>query len=305
MQHHTLHSDNTILVITGPTASGKSSLAHELARRMHGEIISADSRQIYRQLDIGTAKPSRDMQEEIPYHLLDICDIGQEFTAWDFIQRTSNCIHDIRSRGRQPIVAGGTTLYIQGLLQGFTNLPAKDPAIRARLEEEIRNEGPEALFRRLEQLDPMQAATLDPSKTQRLIRSLEIIELSGKTVTELMQQQEKEKPGFNMHPVALSVPRGILYNRINERTDTMMEQGLLEEAKNLHEQFGQRLIESERINALETVGYSELFDHFNGAISLDEAITLIKQHTRNYAKRQLTFFRNKLDLFWMPPPDTN
>lgn len=305
MYHHTLNSENTVLVITGPTASGKSSLAHELARRMQGEIISADSRQIYRQLDIGTAKPSREMQEEIPYHLLDICDIGQEFTAWDFIQQAQSCIQDIRSRGHQPIIVGGTTLYIQGLLQGFTNLPAKDPAIRARLEEEIRTKGPEPLYKRLEQLDPMQAATLDPSKTQRLIRSLEIIELSGKTVTELMQQQEKEKPGFNMHPVALSLPRGILYKRINERTDAMIEQGLIEEAKNLHEQFGQRIREGNRINALETVGYSELFDYFNGAVSLDEAIALIKQHTRNYAKRQLTFFRNKLDLFWMPPPDTN
>lgn len=303
MYHHTLNSENTVLVITGPTASGKSSLAHELARRMQGEIISADSRQIYRQLDIGTAKPSREMQEEIPYHLLDICDIGQEFTAWDFIQQAQSCIQDIRSRGHQPIIVGGTTLYIQGLLQGFTNLPAKDPAIRARLEEEIRTEGPEPLYKRLEQLDPQQAATLDPSKTQRLIRSLEIIELSGKTVTELMQQQEKEKPGFNMHPVALSLPRGILYKRINERTDAMIEQGLIEEAKNLHEQFGQRIREGNRINALETVGYSELFDYFNGAVSLDEAIALIKQHTRNYAKRQLTFFRNKLDLFWMPPPE--
>lgn len=305
MHHHTLNSENTVLVITGPTASGKSSLAHELARRMQGEIISADSRQIYRQLDIGTAKPSRDMQEEIPYHLLDICDIGQEFTAWDFIQQAQSCIQDIRSRGHQPIIVGGTTLYIQGLLQGFTNLPAKDPAIRARLEEEIRTEGPEPLYKRLEQLDPQQAATLDPSKTQRLIRSLEIIELSGKTVTELMQQQEKEKPGFNMHPVALSLPRGILYKRINERTDAMIEQGLIEEAKNLHEQFGQSIREGNRINALETVGYSELFDYFNGAVSLDEAIALIKQHTRNYAKRQLTFFRNKLDLFWMPPPEAN
>jgi len=305
MHHHTLNSENTVLVITGPTASGKSSLAHELARRMQGEIISADSRQIYRQLDIGTAKPSRDMQEEIPYHLLDICDIGQEFTAWDFIQQAQSCIQDIRSRGRQPIIAGGTTLYIQGLLQGFTNLPAADPAFRARLEEEIRTEGPEPLYRRLEQLDPQQAATLDPSKTQRLIRSLEIIERSGKTVTELMQQQEKEKPGFNMHPVALSLPRGILYKRINERTDSMIEQGLIEEAKNLHEQFGERLLQGERINALETVGYSELFDYFNGTVSLDEAIALIKQHTRNYAKRQLTFLRNKLDLFWMPPPEAN
>lgn len=292
---------SVIPVITGPTASGKSLLAHELARKSGAEIISADSRQVYREMDIGTAKPSEQMLAEVRYHFIDERRIGEEFNAGDFAFEAWKRIETIIRRGKPVIVAGGSTLYVQGLIEGFSRLPAHNPAIRRRLQEELDSRGAEHLYRMLESIDPEQAATLDPTKTQRLVRSLEIIEITGRRVSELNKLRHAPPAWLSFVPVGLQVPREELYRRIEQRTDAMIEEGLVEEAKSLYLRYcsgdGQH-----SVNALETVGYQELFQYFDGKTTLEKAIGLIKQHTRNYAKRQLTFFKNRINVEWMAVP---
>lgn len=290
-----------VMVITGPTASGKSALAHAMAELLGAEIISADSRQIYRGMDIGTAKPSKKMLEEVPYHFISEKEIEEEYSAGNFTSDAIRRIRSIHEKSRDPIVAGGSTLYIEGLLHGFADLPVRNPQIRRDLEEELKTAGSNALYQRLKSIDPEQAATLDPSKTQRLVRSLEIVTITGKTVTELQAIEKKRCPSVRFIPFGLSLPREKLYKRINKRTDEMMAAGLLDEAEKLYSTHYKGKTRR-TINALETVGYKELFQYLEGKHALDKAVELIKQHTRNYAKRQLTFFRNRLDLEWVPAP---
>jgi len=285
-----------VLVILGPTASGKTALTLQVARRFQAEIISADSRQIYRELTIGSAKPPEELLREIPHHFIDEKNIGEAFSAGDFAVEAQQRILDIHQRGKQAIVAGGSTLYLEGLLRGFADLPPGDPEIRRNLAGELSSSGSERLFERLKKLDPVQAATLDPTKTQRLIRSLEIIAISGRTVTDL--QQSRKVPTLNFFSYGLSVPRSMLYERIDRRVDAMILNGLIEEAELLYKKY-YSLLKVEKTGALKTVGYQELFDYFEGRTTLDSALTLIKQHTRNYAKRQLTFFKNRLNVNWM------
>lgn len=294
-------SEKPVLVILGPTASGKTELAFRIARKIGGEIISADSRQIYRGMDIGTAKPPQWMLEEIKHHFIDEKEIGEPFSAGDFAEQAAERIRELRQRGITPIVAGGSTLYLEGLLKGFAELPPADPEVRARLSQELEHHGAEALYRRLETLDHEQAKTLDPTKTQRLIRSLEIIEISGKAVTALQQKTSGPPPGIEFTVIGLSLPREVLYDRINRRTSAMMQGGLEAEARRLYDQFRDHW-RSKTLNALATVGYRELFEHFEGLHDLQTAEALIAQHTRNYAKRQLTFFRNRLDVEWVNAP---
>ncbi|NTW69035.1 MAG: tRNA (adenosine(37)-N6)-dimethylallyltransferase MiaA [Chlorobiaceae bacterium] len=290
-----------VIVILGPTASGKSALALSVAKKIDAEIVSADSRQIYRELDIGSAKPSRETLREVKHHFIDEKNIGEPFTAGDFATEAVQRIRDIHQRGKEAVVAGGSTLYLEGLLEGFADLPAADPEIRARLTAELEAQGNESLFERLVQLDPAQAATLDATKSQRLIRSLEIIEITGKQVTELQAEGKKIHTGLQFLPVALSMPREILYERINNRTDEMIDAGLCNEAEMLYHKY-QKIVASKKIAALQSVGYQELFQYLQGITDLQTAIILIKQHTRNYAKRQLTFFKNRLNVHWIPAP---
>jgi tRNA dimethylallyltransferase len=290
-----------ILVILGPTASGKTELAFRAARQIGGEIISADSRQIYRGMEIGTAKPPQWMLEEIRHHFIDEKEIGEPFSAGDFAEQAAERIRELRQRSITPIVAGGSTLYLEGLLKGFAELPPADPEVRARLTRELEHHGAEALYRRLEALDPEQAKTLDPTKSQRLIRSLEIIELSGSTVTTLQQKTSGPPSGIDFTVIGLDLPRELLYDRINRRASAMMQAGLEAEARRLFDRFRDQW-RSKKLNALDTVGYRELFEHFEGQHDLQTAETLIAQHTRNYAKRQLTFFRNRLNVEWVAAP---
>jgi len=294
-------SQKPVLVILGPTASGKTELAFRIARKTGGEIISADSRQIYRGMDIGTAKPPKWMLDEVKHHFIDEKEIGEPFSAGDFAEQAAERIRELRQRGITPIVAGGSTLYLEGLLKGFAELPQSNPEIRARLKHELELHGAEALYRRLEALDPQQAKTLDPTKTQRLIRSLEIIEISGSTVTALQRKNSGPPPGIEFTVIGLDLPRPQLYDRINRRTIEMMQAGLEAEARRLYNRFRSQW-RSKNLNALATVGYRELFEHFEGLHDLQTAETLIAQHTRNYAKRQLTFFRNRLDVEWIQGP---
>ena len=294
-------SQKPVLVILGPTASGKTELAFRIARKIGGEIISADSRQIYRGMDIGTAKPPKWMLEEVKHHFIDEKEIGEPFSAGDFADEAVKRIRELRQRSITPIVAGGSTLYLEGLLKGFAELPPADPEIRARLTHELERHGAKVLYRRLEALDPEQARTLDPTKSQRLVRSLEIIEISGSTVTALQQKTSGTPLGIDFAVIGLDLPREALYDRINRRASAMMQAGLEAEARILYDQFREEW-RSKNLNALATVGYRELFEHFEGLHDLDTAISLIAQHTRNYAKRQLTFFRNRLAVEWIAAP---
>ncbi len=294
-------SEQQVHVILGPTASGKSALAHALAKNIGAEIISADSRQIYRELDIGSAKPSPEALRDIRHHFINEKNIGETFTAGDFAIESRARIREIHSRGLPAVVTGGSTLYLEGLLEGFAELPPGNPEIRKKLLQELESIGKEELYKKLLQKDPQQAATLDATKTQRLIRSLEIIEITGVSVTEL-QAQGKAVTGLRLRAWGLSMPREKLYMRINQRTETMLENGLLAEAKMLHHKYRAMLAEG-KIPALQSVGYQELFQHFDRKIDLSTAIDLVKQHTRNYAKRQLTFFKNRLAVTWVDAPE--
>ncbi|MFZ4525330.1 MAG: tRNA (adenosine(37)-N6)-dimethylallyltransferase MiaA [Chlorobium sp.] len=286
-----------VMVILGPTASGKSELALAMAKKTGAEIISADSRQIYRELDIGAAKPSPEALQEVTHHFVNEKNIGESFTAGDFATEAIKRIHDIHRRGKRAIIAGGSTLYLEGVLKGFANLPPANPEIRARLLSELDNVGKEYLYERLLQQDPEQAATLDPTKTQRLIRSLEIIEITGLSVTEL-QSRGKQQTDLHFLTTGLSIPRETLYRRINQRTDEMLETGLCHEAELLYNKY-HKLLADKRTSALQSVGYQELFEYFKNTIDFAEAVRLIKQHTRHYAKRQLTFFNNRLAVNWV------
>ncbi len=294
-------SEQQVHVILGPTASGKSALAHALAKNIGAEIISADSRQIYRELDIGSAKPSPEALRDIRHHFINEKNIGETFTAGDFAIESRARIREIHSRGLPAVVTGGSTLYLEGLLEGFAELPPGNPEIRKKLLQELESIGKEELYKKLLQKDPQQAATLDATKTQRLIRSLEIIEITGVSVTEL-QAQGKAVTGLRFLAWGLSMPREKLYMLINQRTETMLENGLLAEAKMLHHKYRAMLAEG-KIPALQSVGYQELFQHFDRKIDLSTAIDLVKQHTRNYAKRQLTFFKNRLAVTWVDAPE--
>ncbi len=288
----------TIPVILGPTASGKTSVGIALAELMNAEIISADSRQIYKELTIGSAKPVPEELKRVRHHFIDELSITDIYDAGRFATDAAKRIQEILEGGKQVVVVGGSTLYIEGLVKGFADLPKQNPEIRQAIEKDIQLMGAEKIYEKLKTLDPDHAKTLDPTKTQRLVRSLEIIELSGKTITELYHEQVAPDE-FNFQLFGLDLPRELLYQRINERTDHMIEMGFLNEAEGLYNAYGLPKDTSQPINALCTVGYNELFAYFRGVFILEEAINLIKQHTRNYAKRQLTFFRNRLSVEWM------
>jgi tRNA dimethylallyltransferase len=301
MQHAT--TEYPVHVILGPTASGKSALALALAKKIGAEIISADSRQIYRELDIGSAKPSEESLRDIKHHFINEKNIDESFTAGDFATEALDRIRSVHLRGVRAVVTGGSTLHLEGLLEGFAELPPGNPEIRKKLLQELESIGKNELYKKLLQKDPQQAATLDATKTQRLIRSLEIIEISGQSVTELQSREKKAQTGVRFLTWGLSMPRETLYHRINQRTEDMLAAGLLAEAAMLHHKY-QTMLRQEKLPALQSVGYQELFQYLDGKIEFATAISLIQQHTRNYAKRQLTFFKNRLNVTWVDAPET-
>ncbi len=285
---------DSVIAIVGPTASGKTSLSIELAKRLDGEIINGDAMQVYKGLNIGTAKIKEDEKEGIAHHLFDIKEPTESFSVAEYQSAVRSCIEDIRNRGKQPIIVGGTGLYIQSILFDFRfTEEAGDEKVRAELEKELEEEGgPERLYSRLQKLDPSSAEKIHPNNYRRLVRALEIIEVTGKTKNE-HEQGTGEIPIYDHHLiVGLALDREVLYDRINQRVDQMMEDGLLEEARELWEN-GVRNVQS-----VQAIGYKELYQYFEDLITLDEAVELIKKHTRHYAKRQMTYFRNKVKISW-------
>ncbi|MTH51805.1 tRNA (adenosine(37)-N6)-dimethylallyltransferase MiaA [Bacillus mangrovi] len=289
-----------VLVIIGPTGVGKTSLSLDAAERYNGEIISGDSMQIYRGMDIGTAKIRKEEMRGIPHHLIDIRDPDESFSAADFKELARGAVEDIASRGKLPIIAGGTGLYIQSLLYdySFSEQPS-DPEYRQELEKAAEEKGAEYVHGLLQAADPESAERIHPNNERRVIRALEIYRSSGKTMTEQLAAQKREEH-FQSAIIGLTMDRETLYYRINRRVEAMMEQGLEEEVSRL---YGSGLRNTQSVQA---IGYKELYEFLEGRVSLDEACENLKQNSRRYAKRQLTWFRNKMDVQWFdltPPAD--
>ncbi|WP_432355047.1 tRNA (adenosine(37)-N6)-dimethylallyltransferase MiaA [Sporosarcina sp. A2] len=281
-----------VLAIAGPTASGKTALAVALAHCLDGEVINGDAMQVYRGLDIGTAKITNEEMEGIPHHLFDIKSPMESFSAAEYQAIVRAKIFEIQSRGKLPIIAGGTGLYLQSVLfdYRFTEAAA-DIEVRERLEQELLTEGTEVLYNRLKTLDPVSAEKIHPNNHRRLVRALEIIEVSGVTKAN-HEANQGTTPMYHSFIVGLDLKREILYDRIDRRVDLMMEKGLVEEVTGLWEQ-GVRDVQS-----VQAIGYKELYLTITGDLSKEDAVELIKKNTRHYAKRQMTYFRNKLDVHW-------
>lgn len=284
----------------GATASGKTGLSIRLAKHFGGEIISSDSMQIYRHMDIGTAKPDLAEQDGVPHHMLDILDPSEDFSAARYADLAGACVEDILARGRLPIVAGGTGLYVDALLgaRSFEEQP-DTTAVRLRLQQEAEEKGREWVYEKLRTVDPERAAKLHPNDEKRVIRALEIFETTGETATERDRRAAARPPRYESLKIGLDWPdRAALYARIDLRVELMMQAGLLEEAARVRAmQPGQ--------TALQAIGYKELFRYFDGLCSLEEAKEDIARESRRYAKRQLTWLRKDPDIFWLNAEDSD
>jgi tRNA dimethylallyltransferase len=287
-----LEQKQKLIVLIGPTAVGKTKLSIELAKKFNGEIISGDSMQIYKGMDIGTAKITQEEMEGIPHHLIDIKEPDESFSTAEFQELVRKKIDEISSRGKMPMIVGGTGLYIQSVIfdYHFTDAPS-DPAFRRSLEQAAEANGQEFLHEKLKDADPESAARIHPNNVRRVIRALEIIHCTGKTAGELQENQSPELL-YDTALIGLTMDREMLYNRINYRVDLMMKQGLLEEVQCFYEK-GLRDCQS-----IQAIGYKELYDYFDGKVPLELAIENLKQNSRRYAKRQLTWFRNKMNVEW-------
>jgi tRNA dimethylallyltransferase len=288
-----------VLVIAGPTASGKTALALAVASRIPSEIISADSRQIYTYLTIGTAKPSPSELSQVPHHCIDRLEPDKHYSAGDFQEEGRRIIAEIRQRGRQPIVVGGTGLYIRALIDGLFSGPGKVDSIRQALEQRYEKEGGAVLLEELRRYDPVAADRMIPTQFRRIIRALEVFHATGKTIT---QHHDEQSGGDAVEAVltGLRWDRSALYDAINARTERMMEEGFLDEVKSL-----MSLGYDDRLKSLQTVGYKEAFQHLRGEISLERMIELMKQNTRRYAKRQLTWFTHDERMQWYDIADVS
>lgn len=283
-----------IVIIAGPTASGKSALSIDLALEFNGEIVSADSMQVFRHMDIGTAKPSKEDMRRVPHHLVDIVEPTGGYTAAQFRGDAITAITGIRSRGRNPFVIGGTGLYIKALTQGLFPGPKADPDLRKTLEKD----GRDALYERLKQIDPETAASIHPNNRVRVIRALEVYVLTGTPISTFRKDHGFRDELFECLKIGLDCPREALYKRIDERVDRMIEAGLLEETKRLFEAgFGWDL------KPMLGLGYKEMAMFLRGECALPEAIALLKRNTRRYAKRQLTWFKADPEIKWFAPDE--
>lgn len=290
-----------VLIIVGPTASGKTKLGIEVAKRFDGEIISADSMQIYRYMNIGTAKPTLEEREGIPHHLIDIVEPTERFSVAEFKERAEQCIEDVLKRGRLPIIVGGTGLYVNSLINTFDFMNTNaNPEFRQKLEEEANRFGNEVLYERLKKIDPEVCNRIHLNDLKRIIRALEIYEVTGKNITENQKSTKEISKKYDYIIVGLNTDRGRLYERINLRVDLMLKEGLLDEVREIQE----RLKDEGKTTSLQAIGYKEIIEVFEGKTILDEAIEKVKKESRNYAKRQLTWFKRNKDIVWLEVIDS-
>lgn len=288
-EHRTL-----LPVICGPTAVGKTALALNLAEHFDGEIISADSRQIYKLMDIGTAKPTSEELARVRHHLVDIVWPDQEFNAAKYVELAESTIEDIQCRGRNPFLVGGTGLYIKALTEGLLDAPGADQALRDELHERAEAEGSASLHKALAKVDPESASRLHPNDLIRIVRALEVFHLSGQPLSSLQEEHGFRDQKYKTIKIGLDCEREQLYERINLRAEVMFEQGLLAEAK--------QIIEAgydPGLKIFKTIGYRQAFALLRQEISYDEALEDLKQSTRRYAKQQLTWFRKDKSIIWL------
>lgn len=283
-----------VLAVVGPTATGKTRLAVELALSMSGEVVSADSMQVYKGLQIGTAKPTLEEMRGVPHHLIDFVELGEQFSVADYVRLAARAIEEIHQRKKLPIVCGGTGLYISSLLDNISFSKAgKDEQYRAQLREIARQHGGQALLHELEKVDAQCAKRLHPNNIGRVIRALEIYKLTGKTMTQHIKESRLKPSPYNTVIIGLNYKnRALLYDKIEKRVDTMLEKGLLDEAKELFSKNAAKTV-------LQAIGYKEFFPFLRNEISLDEAVAKIKLETKRYAKRQLTWFNRDKRIKWI------
>jgi tRNA dimethylallyltransferase len=285
-----------LVIVLGPTAVGKSEVVLELAPQRNAEIINADSQQVYRQMDIGTAKPSSKLRKRIPHHVIDVVDPDQEFNAAKYRELATASIHDIRKRGKQAIVCGGTGLYIKALTRGLFVGPAQNARIRAALTLEAEGSGLRPLYERLERVDPAATSWIHPNDRQRIIRALEVYELTGKPMSEWQKEHGFNEGPFEALKIGMVRDRAELYSLIDQRSDRMIEEGLVDEVKGLCEKgYGLGL------KPLRSVGYKHVGFFLEGQMTLKDAVSLMKRDTRRLAKRQLTWFRSDKEIRWFHP----
>lgn len=281
----------TLYVIAGPTASGKTAAAIALAQRLGTHIISADSRQCYREMSIGTAKPTPEELATVKHYFIHEFPITQELSAADYEQLALSYLGEIFTTRNTAIICGGTGLYIKALCEGLDAMPPSNPAIEEEVETQYANNGIEWLQQTIAKEDPEFYTTGEIQNPSRMLRALSFIRTNGQSIIHYRTNTAKQRP-FRIIKISLELPREVLYARINHRVDLMIQQGLEEEVRNL--------LPYKHLKNLQTVGYAELFDYFDGKCTLKEAIDKIKQHTRNYAKRQLTWFRKDPQIHWFP-----
>jgi len=292
-----------VICIVGPTASGKTSLSIALAKRLNTEIVSADSVQIFREMDIGSAKPSIEERDGVPHHLIDCLDIDTKgYSVSMFRELCYPILDSLNEQGKVPLVVGGSGLYISAIVDPLQFAVPSDASIRKVLEEEYKHDR-YAVFSELKQVDPLTAERLHPNDEKRVVRALEVYRCSGKPLSYYgndFRNSEQKKAPYESLQIGLQLDRELLYERINRRVDLMMEAGLLKEAQSIYERGYDR-----RLPAMLSIGYRQLFQYFDGLCTLEEAIALIKQETRRFAKRQMTWFRRDQRIHWIETDGTD
>ncbi|RMF96197.1 MAG: tRNA (adenosine(37)-N6)-dimethylallyltransferase MiaA [Candidatus Schekmanbacteria bacterium] len=283
-----------IIIISGPTACGKTSVAIEVAKELDGEIISADSMQVYRFLNIGTAKPDKDEIKEAKHHLIDIMNPDEIYSAGDFANDADRIINKISSKKKIPIICGGTGLYIKALTKGLAaGLPA-DKELKKEIHQSYLNKDLEILYNELKEVDPATAEKLSPSDKQRIKRALEVYYITGMPISKIHTKHSFSDERYDYLYFCLKRDRNELRKRIEARVDKMIEKGLYDEAKSIYKKY-----KGKEINAFRAIGYREMISHLKGEVSFDEAVKLIKKATKAYAKRQMTWFKKQKEIIWI------
>lgn len=285
----------SLIVITGPTAVGKTELSVALAKKIDGEIISADSVQVYKHMDIGSAKITKAEMQGIPHHLIDICEPAEAFNIARFKDLSKQAVNEIFSRGKIPIIAGGTGFYIQSLIYDIDFKETATDGTRTKYEEMLREKGESYLHSLLKERDPEAAAAIHPNNAKRVIRALEYFEQTGTKISTHNEEERRKESPYNFAYFVLNLPKEKLYDRINRRVDMMLEDGLLDEVKSLAASYGV----TEDMVSMQALGYKEILDYLNGNRTLEDAIYTIKRDTRHFAKRQLTWFKREREVIWL------
>lgn len=286
--------NKTLIVITGPTAVGKTALCLDIAKHLGIPIINADSRQLYRALRIGTARPTEEQMQEVPHYFVGTLELEEYYSASRYEQEALMLLNSLFQKSDYALLSGGSMMYIDAVCNGIDDMPTIDQATRATMKKRLEEEGLEALCENLRQLDPEYYQIVDKQNTRRVVHALEICTMTEHTYTSFRKREKKERP-FRLVKIALNRPREELYERINQRVDEMMRSGLLEEAKAMYPH--------RELNALNTVGYKELFAYLNGTWTLEEAVERIKGNTRRYARKQLTWFKKDENVMWFHPDE--